>query len=707
MESNFSQINPAEIQGKRHSHLRAIRDGRITVALLGNPNSGKTTIFNHLTGSKQHVGNYPGVTVEKKSGKCNFGGHEITFVDLPGTYSLTADSVEELISRQFILQEKPDLVVNIVDASNLERNLYLSLQILELGVPLVVVLNMSDLAQKQGLDLDIEKLSTLLGVPVVATVGHKKVGLSQLLHNVVSFVQTSAPTPTSMVSYGSVIEEELTSIQGEMKKYEIKVNEADARWIALKLLENDEEVLKQFVSSPSFLQKVKERAGRIEKLMEDHPEVVIADRRYGYISGICHKVVRRDAETRRNFSDILDSILIHRVVGLPIFVGMMWLVFTLTFKLSEAPMNLLETGFGKLSALVTDLLPSGVLQSLMVDGIIGGIGGILSFVPMIMFLFLAIAILEDSGYMARAAFITDRFMSKIGLHGKSFIPMLLGFGCGVPALMATRTLSSRKDRLTTMLVIPLMSCGARLPIYTLIIATFFRKEIGGYVLSGIYLFGVLAAIVMAKLLQRFLFRGPPSPFVMELPPYRFPTLKSVMLHMWEKTRMYLKRAATILLAAAILIWALCNFPTGGDNLSATEKLEQSFAGRIGHALVTPLEPIGLGNWKVGVALFSGFAAKEVFVSTLGVLYSLGDEATEESEPLRAALHADAFYTPLRIVSLLIFVLLYLPCISLLVVMGKETRSLRWPLFAATYLTSLAWVASFFVYQGGVLFGLGP
>lgn len=628
-----------EILGR---NLRVVPKLKQTIALVGNPNSGKTTIYNNLTGAHQHIGNYPGVTVEKKYGFCRYEGEQYTVVDLPGTYSLFSNSADEEITNRYLSTETPDFVINIVDASNLERNLYLTFQMLELGIPLIVILNMNDVAIKSGIRIDTEKLSSILGTPVVQTVGHKKIGMDSVL-------------------------EAISKYRNHSKPEKIKIH-----------FEN---------------------------------EVEGAIKRYSYISSICQQVVTKEEIKKKTLSDILDSILTHRIYGIPIFLGLMWLVFHLSFTLSETPMAWLDSGISWFGNRVAELMPNGLLQSLIVDGIIGGVGGILSFVPIIMLLFLSIAILEDSGYMSRAAFISDRFMSKIGLHGKSFIPLLLGFGCGVPAVLATRTLSSRRDRLATILIIPLMSCGARLPVYTLLIASFFPEARAGHILFSIYILGVLVAILMAKLFQKFLFSGDSSHFILELPSYKVPTLQGTLIQMWEKVRLYLKRAATVLLAASLIIWGLCNFPKTSnipaglnDEQIAGIQLENSFAGRIGHLLVKPLEPIGLGDWKVGVALFSGFTAKEVVVSTFGVLYSLGSKSTEESTPLRASLRHDSFYTPLRVLTLLVFVLLYLPCIALLVVIGKETGSIVWPLFAAGYLTAIAWVGSFIVYQGGLLLG---
>jgi len=550
----------------RERRAAAAAERRITVALAGNPNSGKTTIFNNLTGARQHVGNYPGVTVEKKEGHFRHDGWDVDVVDLPGTYSLTAYSIEEVIARNFVIDERPDVVVDIVDASNLERNLYLATQFMELGTPLILAFNMSDMAASRGFDIDTGLLSRLLGVGIVPTVGHRGRGMDALKDAIVQVADDDAPKPAA-ISYGTEVERELARIVPLIEKESALTARFDARWLAVKLLENDGEVraaVNDLASDAApILAAVEAASRRIERDFGDTPEIVIADRRYGFISGACQEAVRATVEARHTMSDRIDSVVTNRLLGIPIFLGLMYLVFKLTFSLGDPPMGWIEGFFGWLGGVVTTWWPKGsesALMSLLVDGLIGGVGGVLVFLPNILLLFLAIAFLEDTGYMARAAFIMDRLMHKIGLHGKSFIPLLLGFGCTIPAIMATRTLETRRDRLTTMLVAPLMSCGARLPIYALIIPAFFPGWLHAPMLWLIYLIGVLLAIVSAKVLRTTLFKGESAPFVMELPPYRIPTLKGVTIHMWERAWLYVKKAGTIILGISILLWAMTSYP---------------------------------------------------------------------------------------------------------------------------------------------------
>ena len=700
----------------------------ITVALVGNPNSGKTTVFNNLTGSRQHVGNYPGVTVEKKEGRCRHGGLDIAVVDLPGTYSLTAYSIEEVIARNFIIEERPDVVVDIVDASNLERNLYLAVQLLELGAPLVLAFNMSDILAKRGEKIDLPMLAGLLGAPIVQTVGHKGEGMGELLDTVVSVARGGAPNPVPL-HYGREIDEEVEKLERIIEDKTSLRDTHRPEWLALKLIEGDDDV-REKVKSREILSAADASVRHLEGIFGESPEIVIAERRYGFISGACQEAVERTVETRHTTSDRVDAVMTNRILGIPIFIALMYLVFQATFTLGGPPMGWIEEFFDWLGDGVGALLPEGYLNSLIVDGIIAGVGGVLVFLPNILLLFLAIAVLEDSGYMARAAFVVDHLMHKIGLHGRSFIPMLIGFGCSIPAVMATRTLESRRDRLTTILVVPLMSCGAKLPVYTLLAGAFFAPQTAGKVIFSIYMLGIVLAIAIAKLFRKYIFTGPPTPFVMELPPYRVPTLKGVLVHVWERGWLYLKKAGTIILALAIVMWLLSTFPRQadveqdyGERIAAAEKaedeptrtalenelaekrLERSYAGRIGHAIAPVLRPVGLGDWKIGTALFAGFGAKEVVVSTMGTLYSLG-ETDEESEDLRSALSKEEFFNPLVAYTFMVFVLIYVPCLATVAVVKRETNSWRWPLFMVAYTTVLAWVVCFVVYHGGSLLGFG-
>jgi ferrous iron transport protein B len=732
---------------------------RLVVALAGNPNSGKTTVFNELTGSHQHVGNYPGVTVERKEGYRRHGDVELQIVDLPGTYSLTASSAEELVARNFIIDERPDVVVHIVDASNLERNLYLTVQLMELGVPLVLAFNMSDVAQGRGHEFDFDKLSRFFGARIVPTVGHKGAGMKELLEAIIAtaadetaggkshhdrptdgFPPTGQagnghPRPVPVINYGHEIEEEIARIEALVRMNGASNAKYDPRWVAVKLLENDREVRAR-VASPQVDQQVARSTSHIQQMLGEPPEIAIAGQRYGFIAGACQEAVRSTIEVRQSISDQIDTVVLNRVLGLPLFLGLMYVVFHLTFTLGDPAMGWIEEFFGWLGGTIEGLWPDGSespLKSLLVDGIIGGVGGVIVFLPNILLLFLAIAILEDTGYMARAAFIMDRLMHKIGLHGKSFIPMLLGFGCSVPAIMATRTLENRRDRLATMLVVPLVSCGARLPIYALIIPAFFPEVWHGPMLWIIYVIGILLAIVSAKILRVTILKGESVAFVMELPPYRMPTLKGVLIHMWERGWLYLKKAGTIILGISILLWAMTSFPglpadeaarfeaarhaieteslteeeateqiAAIDNAEAEAALLSSVTGRIGHALEPALKPLGF-DWRIGTALIGAFAAKEVFVAQMGIVYSVG-ETDEESESLRDKLKET--YTPLVAFCIMLFTLISAPCMATIAVTKRESNSWRWALFQLAGLTVLAYVLTVIVYQAGNLLGVG-
>ncbi len=730
---------------------------KITVALAGNPNSGKTTIFNNLTGTRQHVGNYPGVTVERKQGRCRHKGVDIQLVDLPGTYSLTAYSAEEVVARNFIIDAKPDVVVDVIDASNLERNLYLAVQIMELGVPLVLVFNMSDQARARGYQFDLVKLSGFFGARIVETVGHKGRGMDKLLEAVIATAgqagglktpgtsggklaaRDSIRSPQALgptIDYGPEIEPELEKLAALIGQNGFAASGLAPRWLALKLLENDQEIMAK-VKSPQLKAQVERSQSQVAKRCGENPETAIAARRYGFISGACKEAVRSTIEIRHTVSDRIDALMTNRILGLPVFLGLMYLVFYLTFTIGQQPMDWIDAFFSYLAQSVSSWWPAGsqsLLKSLMVDGIIGGVGGVIIFLPNILLLFLAIAVLEDTGYMARAAFIMDRLMHKIGLHGKSFIPMLIGFGCSVPAIMATRTLENRRDRLTTMLVVPLMSCGARLPIYALIIPAFFPRPWHAPMLWIIYMIGILLAVASAKLLRVTILKGESVPFVMELPPYRMPTVKSVLLHMWERGWLYLRKAGTVILGISIVLWAMTTFPglsqqqqqkfndqrraieasyeatpqkhakllAAVDNSQAEAALENSIAGRLGRLMEPLLRPMGF-DWKIGTALIGAFAAKEVFVAQMGIVYAVG-AADEQSQSLREKLQDN--YSPLVGFCIMLFCLISTPCMATIAITRKESNSWKWALFQLAGLTALAWVLTATVYLGGSLLGLG-
>ncbi|OHB73147.1 MAG: ferrous iron transport protein B [Planctomycetes bacterium RBG_16_55_9] len=680
---------------------------KITVALAGNPNSGKTTIFNLLTGARQHVGNYPGVTVEKKEGHYKYDDYEMTLVDLPGTYSLTAFSVEEIVARNFIIQQQPDVVVDIVDASNIERNLYLATQLIELNLPLVLAFNMSDVARQKGLLFDIEQLSRLLEAPIVPMIGNKGKGKKELLDAIVETARRGRIQRRHKVGYGEEIEHELAVILGLIVDKEQELTEKyGARWLAVKLLEQDDDITEK-VHSRDVLATVKTSVVHLRSIFGDEPEVVMADRRYGFISGACQETIRTTVESRHSYSDMIDAIVINRILGLPIFLILMYLVFFVTFKVAAYPMGGLEMFFEWASRLIAGCWPAGSesgLKSLLVDGVIGGVGGVLVFLPNILLLFLAIALLEDTGYMARAAFVMDCVMHKIGLHGKSFIPMLVGFGCSVPAIMATRILENKQNRLTTIMVIPLMSCGARLTIYALIIPAFFAPRWHGPMMWLIYVIGIVVAIICIKALRLTVLRGETVPFVMELPPYRVPTLKSVVIHMWHRGWMYLRKAGTIILAISILLWFASSFPkpseeslTGLDAEQVQQvRLEHSIIGRLGHVIEPVIRPMGF-DWKIGTALIGATAAKEVFVSQLAIVYAVGS-ADEGTTTLRERLQAN--YTPLTGFCIMLFCLIYAPCVATVAMTKQETHSWRWALFQFFALTGLAYFITFIVFQIG-------
>ncbi|MCP4456221.1 MAG: ferrous iron transport protein B [Planctomycetes bacterium] len=683
---------------------------KIVVALAGNPNCGKTTLFNAFTGARQHVGNYPGVTVERKEGQCSFEGYDITFVDLPGTYSLTAYSEEELVTRQYLLDEAPDVVVDVVDASNVERHLYLGTQLIEMNVPLVLAFNMSDVAERKGLVFDLGELSTLMGAEIVSTVGSKRQGIEALLKAIVARATRTDRHEPRTIQYGQEIEHEMEALQAMVaQKQPALLDRFEARWLAIKLLEQDRDIL-EAVTDSAVLEGVDRSVEHLKGLFNDLPEIVVADRRYGFISGACQQTIKNTVELRHSTSDLIDTVVTHRVLGLPIFMLLMYIVFWLTFTLGEKPMEGLDWLFGWLGGAVAGLWPQGsesLIKSLLVDGVIGGVGGVIVFLPNILLLFLAIALLEDTGYMARAAFVMDRLMHKIGLHGKSFIPMLIGFGCTVPAIMAARILENRRNRLTTIMVLPLMSCGARLTIYGLLIPAFFPKAWQGPVLWIVYLTGIVLAVVLAKVLRLSILKGETMPFVMELPPYRLPTFRSLAIHMWHRAWMFLKKAGTVILGISIVLWVLATFPRTspgavaglGDVDAQKYRLEHSVMGAMGKAIEPVIRPLGF-DWKIGTALIGATAAKEVFVSQLGIVYAVEDE--QEGVSLRVKLKET--YTPLVGLCVMLFCLISAPCVATIAMTRQETGS--WGCAAAQFagLTVLAYGVTLIVFQAGRVLG---
>jgi len=678
----------------------------IVVALVGNPNSGKSSLFNLITGSHQHVGNYPGVTVEKKEGFCTHNGHEMRFVDLPGTYSLTAYSEEEIIARRFVLDERPDVVVDVVDASNIERNLYLGTQLIEMGVPLVFAFNMSDLAKRRGLVFDLDQLSRLLEARIVPTVGNKGQGREALLDAVVETAREGRKPRVHGLHYGTEIEEQLARVEAIVRTKEGDLaDKYGSRWVALKLIEQDDEVVGK-IQHQEVLDAAAKSVAYLRNIFRDEPEIVLADRRYGFISGACQETIKNTVERRHDASDVIDAVVTNRFLGLPIFLLLMYAVFWLTFTLGEFPMQVLEGLFGWLGTALSGLWPAGSesrLRSLLVEGIIAGVGGVVVFLPNILLLFLAIAMLEDTGYMARAAFVMDRIMHKIGLHGKSFIPMLIGFGCSVPAIMATRILENQRNRLTTIMVIPLMSCGARLTIYSLIIPAFFAPAWRGPVMWLVYLIGILLAVICAKVLRLTVFQGETMPFVMELPPYRMPTPRSVVIHMWQRGWMFLKKAGTVILGISVVLWFLASFPkpaperlAGLDDEQAQQvSLEHSVIGQVGRFVEPAIRPLGF-DWRIGTALIGATAAKEVFVSQLSIVYATG--SGDHADLLRQKLQAN--YTPLVGFCVMLFSLIATPCVATIAMTKQETNSWRWAAFQFFGLTVLAYGITLVVFQVG-------
>ncbi|MCD6460738.1 ferrous iron transport protein B [bacterium] len=687
---------------------------KITVALVGNPNSGKSTVFNNLTGARQHVGNYPGVTVEKKQGDALYKGYSLTVVDLPGTYSLSAHSEDEIVARDFIINEKPDVFIHIVDSSNLERNLYLFTQLSELDVPIVLAMNMSDMAENKGHKIDYDKLSRLLGKPIVPTVGNKNKGMDKLLDMIIGIYEKKIKSEKVTVDYGLELGEEFKKIKKLLKGNELNGFPVD--WLTVKLFEQDPFALGIAAKLPQcndILSQITKSRHHLIQHFKDDPDVLIADRRYGFISGAYAQAVIHTVEERQDFSDKVDKIILNRFLGLPIFGLVMYSIFKFTFTFSEPLVGWFEVLFEWLGGVAGSIIPEGLIQSFVIDGIIGGVGGVLGFFPLVLFMFFAIAFFEDSGYMARAAFVMDRIMHKFGLHGKSFLPMMISTnGCAVPGLMAARTLETQKDRLITMMITPFMICGAKLPVFALFIGAFFPAKHGANIMFIMYTLSVVIAFGSAWILKTFVFKGENAHFVMELPPYRIPALKGLLLKMWERGWLYLKKAGTIILLVSIFIWAGFTFPQFKAEegipaqTAASMQMEQSFAGRLGKFFEPVVKPIGM-DWRGGVALLAGIAAKEVVVSTLGTIYSLGEVDPEEPDSLKEGLRKDPLWNPLKALAFLMFSLIYLPCFVAMAVFYRESgSSLKWLSFLIFWTTVMAWGASFIVYQGGNLIGFG-
>ncbi len=668
---------------------------KIKIALAGNPNSGKTTIFNNLTGSRQHVGNWPGVTVEKKDGTFTYEGIEMKVVDLPGIYSLASHSLDEKIARDFLIEEKPDVVVAIIDSSNLERNLYLAVQLLELGVNLILDLNMIDIIENKGIKIDIKELSRVMSIPVIKTAANKGKGIDNL-KSAVKDIYDRREKNTFEIDYGNDLENEIRNLSRFLGEKKI-LSRYSLRWLVLKLLEQDENILAKIKGLPEEKEvekKVFESIAKLEKHFGYDVETAIVERRYAFLRGLakecCHKIM--GIRERKEITDRIDQIVTNKFLGIPIFLGLMWLTFQLVFTFGAPLAALIDSFFGWLGGIVSlgmnVLAAPAWISSLLVDGIIGGVGSVLIFLPNILLLFLIISILEGSGYMARAAFIMDRVMHTMGLHGKSFIPMMLGFGCNIPGIMAARTLESEKDRILTILVNPLMSCSARLPIYTLFAGAFFAKH-QGLVVFSLYFMGIVLAIVVARIFKSIFFKQEVAPLIMELPPYRLPQVKSVLIHMWEKGSLFLKKAGTIIFVGVIFIWLLASLPAGVEYAS-----KESLIGKLGSLLAPLFSLAGFGTWQAAVSLLFGIVAKEIVVGTLGTLYGV------EGMGLKNVILQQ--FTPLSAYAFMAMSLIYIPCIAAIATIKKETNW-KWTALAVGYSLILGWVVAVLIYQIGSLF----
>jgi ferrous iron transport protein B len=687
----------------------------INVALVGNPNSGKTSLFNALSGEHEHVGNYSGVTVDAKSGSCRYKGYKINITDLPGTYALSAYTPEELYVRNHLMSEMPDVVVNAVVASNLERNLFLTTELIDLNPKMVVALNMYDELERSGAHLDYEQLGRMIGVPMVPVVARDSKGLDALLDEVILTYENENPKVRHIhIKYSPSIETEVSSLAGVMKRHIEELPKCfPPRYWSVKMLEGDSSVESMLSECEHYVQWRQWRDKAVSRIKADLGEDVesaITNEKYGFIEGALAETYTPSRSDANRHTSIIDRIVTHKWLGIPIFMLVMFVMFWSTFTLGAYPQEWIEAVFAWLGEAVGGVMANGPLRDLIVDGIIGGVGSVAVFLPNIVILYLFISLMEDSGYMARAAFIMDKLMHLAGLHGKSFIPLVMGFGCNVPAIMATRTIESRSSRLITILINPFMSCSARLPVFILLAGTFFPEH-AGVALFAIYIFGAVMAVFTARILRRFMFGADETPFVMELPPYRIPTLQATLRHMWERSEQYLKKIGGLILVAAVIIWFLSYYPRPVEvvqpNMSEQEMMmahsENSYLGRIGKVCEPAMKPLGL-DWRASVALVSGAAAKEIVVSTLGVLYSVED-AEDNSASLSQHLLKSGNYSRASALAMMIFVLLYFPCIATIAAIAQETGGWRWAMFSVVYNTLLAWVVALGACHLGILLGL--
>ncbi len=726
----------------------------INVAFVGNPNCGKTSIFNWASGSFEHVGNYSGVTVDVKKGSFQQNGYTFVIYDLPGTYSLSAYSPEELFVRNHIFNETPDIVLNVIDASNIERNLFLTTQLIDMDIRVVGALNMFDDLKKHGNYLNYGLLGNMLGIPFVPTVGSKGHGVTTLFNRIIEVYEGRDSTLRHIhINYGKVLERAIENIESSLNGTNELGIKMSPRYIAIKALEKDKQLmttLKNESGQEKLINDINRELFVIETKLNEKSETLIADAKYGFIAGALKETYKENPKDRRRKTEMVDSIITHRLFGIPIFIFFMWVMFQSTFTLGEYPMNWIEKGVEILSSFMRQAMPDGMLKDLLINGIIGGVGGVIVFLPNILILFFFISFMEDTGYMARAAFIMDKLMHKMGLHGKSFIPLIMGFGCNVPAIMATRTIEDRNNRILTILINPFMSCSARLPVYILIIGAFFPEH-PGTVLFSMYAGGIVVAVVSSRLLKRYLFKGKETPFVMELPTYRIPTLRSTTRHMWHKGEQYLKKMGGIIMIASIIIWFLGYFPRTTDYstnydqkiaqveqqfnkkiLSADsdksetlstekgrqidnlliakeqERQQQSYIGQLGTWIEPAMRPLGF-DWKMGVSLLSGIAAKEIVVSTISVLYQADESGKDSTSQLMENMKNDTYsdgtkvFSPLVALGFLVFTLIYFPCVAVIAAIKKETGSWKWALFTVVYTTSLAWFLAFIIHQVGKFF----
>ncbi len=717
----------------------------INIALVGNPNCGKTSLFNYASGSSERVGNYGGVTIDSKEATMIHNGYKINIVDLPGTYSITEYTPEELFVRTHIIENMPDIVVNVIDASNLERNLFLTTQLIDMDIKVVIALNMYDELRKKGNVLNFRELGRLLGIPIVPTIAFKGKGIKELATKIIEVYEDQDSTVRHIhINYGANIESSILKIRSELKLNQDLSSRFSTRYLAIKLIENDKTTKNQlkFYSNFEAVKSVAQKEiQKLEKEYGEKSETIITDSKYGFIAGALKETFFESNEQKRQTSRLIDNFITNRLLGFPIFIFFMWLMFQTTFTIGAYPMEWIASGIGFIGDSIQKYMAEGPFRDLLINGIIGGVGGVIIFLPNILILFFFISLMEDTGYMARVSFIMDKLMHKIGLHGKSFIPLLMGFGCNVPAIMATRTLENRKDRILTMLIIPFMSCSARLPVYVLIISAFFI-EYQGLVLSSIYFIGVVLAILVALLFKKVFFAKQDVPFVMELPPYRIPTLRNTSLHMWQKGVQYIQKMGGMILVASILIWALSYYPhkvefsedfdqkielikadskisdsikTGLINnfelLKKSERQEKSYIGQLGHLVEPLIAPLGF-DWKIGVSIITGLAAKEIVVSTMGILYHAESDADNTSQSLiknlqsqehkQGKLAGKKVFSQLVAFGFMLFILIYFPCVAVIAAIKKESNW-RWAVFSMFYTTFIAWVVAFVTYQVGSLF----